>query len=89
MVMLALIITDLKKELKQNNANFTVLKNTVFKIALQDTDQPVEIQDFDGATAVIYFDNDPTTPAKLLRDILKETKYYYELQNSKFGIKCG
>jgi large subunit ribosomal protein L10 len=67
-------ITELKKELKDNNANFKVLKNTIFKIALQDTKQPVEIQDFEGATAVIYFSDDPTTPAKLVKDVQKETE---------------
>jgi large subunit ribosomal protein L10 len=78
-------ITELKKELKQKNANFSVLKNTIFKIALQDTDQPIEIQDFDGATAVIYFDQDPTTPAKLVREIQKET----EAMNTKGGVFKG
>jgi large subunit ribosomal protein L10 len=78
-------ITDLKKELKQNNGNFSVLKNTIFKIALQDTDQPVEIQDFDGATAVIYFDDDPTTPAKLVKDIQTET----EQMDAKGGVFKG
>jgi large subunit ribosomal protein L10 len=78
-------ITELKKELKQSNANFSVLKNTIFKLALQDTNQPVEIQDFDGATAVIYFDDDPTTPAKLVRKVQKET----EAMNTKGGVFEG
>jgi large subunit ribosomal protein L10 len=78
-------ITELKKELKQSNANFSVLKNTIFKLALQDTNQPVEIQDFDGATAVIYFDDDPTTPAKLVRKVQKEK----ETMNTKGGVFEG
>jgi large subunit ribosomal protein L10 len=78
-------VTELKKELKDNNANFKVLKNTIFKIALQDTKQPVEIQDFDGATAVIYFDEDPTTPAKLVKDIQEET----EEMNARGGVFEG
>jgi large subunit ribosomal protein L10 len=78
-------VTELKKDLKDNNANFRVLKNTIFKIALQDTDQPVEVQDFDGATAVIYFDEDPTTPAKLVKDVQKET----EQMSAKAGVYEG
>jgi large subunit ribosomal protein L10 len=78
-------VTNLKMELKNNNADFKVLKNTIFKIALQDTEQPVEIQDFDGATAVIYFDQDPTTPAKLVKDIQKET----EQMNARGGVFEG
>lgn len=67
-------ITDLKKSLKDSNANFKVLKNTIFKLALQDSKQPVEIQTFDGATAVIYFDEDPTIPAKLVKEVQEETE---------------
>ncbi len=67
-------ITELKKDLKNNNANFKVLKNTIFKIALQDTEQPIEIQNFNGATAVIYFGEDPTTPAKLVKEVQIETE---------------
>jgi large subunit ribosomal protein L10 len=78
-------VTELKKELKDNNANFKVLKNTIFKIALQDTEQPVEIQDFDLATAVIYFEDDNTTPAKLVKDIQKET----EEMNARGGVFEG
>lgn len=78
-------VTDLKKELKNSNANFRVLKNSIFKIALQDTDQPVEVQDFDGATAVIYFEEDPTTPAKLVKDIQEDT----EQMGAKGGVYEG
>ncbi|MCD4811534.1 50S ribosomal protein L10 [bacterium] len=78
-------VTALKKDLKEQGANFTVIKNTIFKIALQDTKQPVEIQDFDGNTAVIYFGEDPTTPAKLVKDVQEET----ELLDTRGGVYEG
>ena len=78
-------VTGLKKELKDNDAGFKVLKNSIFKIALQDTEQPVEIQNFDGATAVIYFNQDPTTPAKLVKEVQKET----EVMEAKGGVYEG
>jgi large subunit ribosomal protein L10 len=68
--------TQLKKDLKEAGANMTVVKNTIFKIALQDTEQPVEIQNFDGATAVIYFEEDPTAPAKLVKKMQKDTEKF-------------
>lgn len=77
--------TDLKKQLKETGADYKVVKNTIFKIALQDTDQPVEVQDFDGNTAVIYFQEDPTAPAKLVKEVQKET----ELLNAKGGVYEG
>jgi large subunit ribosomal protein L10 len=67
-------ITEFKKALKESGANLTVVKNTIFKIALQDTNQPVEVINFDGATAVIYFGEDPTTPAKLVKKLQKDTE---------------
>ena len=78
-------ITDLKKELKENGGDYKVLKNTIFKIALQDTNQPLEIQDFEGSTAVIYFQDDPTTTAKLVKKIQKET----DLFNARGGVYEG
>jgi len=78
-------VTELKKELQNSNSSFKVLKNSIFKIALQDTDQPVEVQNFDGATAVIYFEEDPTTPAKLVKEIQKDT----EAMGAKGGVYEG
>jgi large subunit ribosomal protein L10 len=78
-------ISKLKMELKNVDANYAVLKNTVFKVALQDSDQPLETQDIEGPTAIIYFDEDPTVPAKLIKEIQKETK----LLNAKSGVYEG
>ncbi|MDD2578121.1 MAG: 50S ribosomal protein L10 [Candidatus Dojkabacteria bacterium] len=78
-------VSKLKMELKNVNANYTVLKNTLFKVALQDSDQPLEIQEIDGPTAIIYFDEDPTAPAKLIKEMQKET----DLLNAKSGVYEG
>ena len=78
-------VSKLKMELKNVNANYTVLKNTLFKVALQDSDQPLEIQEIDGPTAIIYFDEDPTAPAKLIKEMQKET----DLLNEKSGVYEG
>ena len=78
-------ITSLKIQLKDLNANYLVVKNTIFKVALQQTEQPLETQELEGPTAVIYFDEDPTAPAKLLKEIQKEKK----LLNAKGGVFEG
>ena len=77
--------TDLKMKLKEIGSDYSVLKNTLFKVALQDSDEPVELQDFDGPTAVIVFDEDPTQPAKLLKEVQKDT----EKLNARSGIFEG
>ncbi len=78
-------VLDLKMKLKDVDANYTVVKNSLFKVALQDTNQPLETQELDGPTAIIYFDEDPTAPAKLVKEVQKEK----ELLNPKGGVYEG
>jgi large subunit ribosomal protein L10 len=78
-------VLDLKMKLKDVDANYTVVKNSLFKVALQDTKQPLKTQEIDGPTALIYFDEDPTAPAKLVREIQKEK----ELLEAKGGVYEG
>lgn len=78
-------VSDFKQKLKDVDANYAIVKNSIFKVALQETDQPLELQDLDGPTAVIYFDEDPTAPAKLIKEIQKKT----ELMNAKSGVFEG
>ncbi len=80
-----LTVVDLKKKLKETDADYTVVKNTLFKVALQDTDQPLETQDLEGPTAIIYFSEDPTVPAKLIKEIQKEK----EILGAKGGVYEG
>ena len=75
-------LSELKQDLKDINANFTVIKNTIFKIALDDTKQPLETQDFNGASAIITFNQDPVAAAKLLKKIQEER----ELLAPRFGV---
>jgi large subunit ribosomal protein L10 len=78
-------VTGLKIQLKGVGANFEVVKNSIFKIALQETEQPLKAQEFDGPTAVIYFDEDPTSPAKLIKEAQKVTK----LLDARGGVYEG
>ena len=78
-------VLDLKMKLKDVDANYTVVKNSLFKVALQDTKQPLQTQELDGPTAIIYFDEDPTAPAKLVKEIQKEK----ELLSPKGGVYEG
>ena len=78
-------VTTLKIQLKDVGANFTVLKNSIFKVALQDTKQPLQTQDFDGPTALIAFEQDPTEPAKLVKKIQKDA----ELLEPRAGVYEG
>jgi len=78
-------VTKLKVELKDLDANYSVVKNSIFKVALQEENQPLETQNIDGPTAIIYFESDPTGPAKLVKQTQKET----ELLAAKGGVFEG
>lgn len=75
-------ITTLKKKLAETNCSYTVVKNTLFKIALQETKAPVATIDFKDPTAVITYSEDATVTAKLIDEVQKETK----LMKAKYGF---
>mgnify|MGYP001023295812 FL=1 len=80
-----LTTTKLKIQLKDKRADYSVVKNSIFKVALQETEQPLKTQEFDGPTAIITFEEDPTGPAKLVKEAQKETK----LMDAKGGVFEG
>ncbi len=73
---------NLRKQLKESGSNFSVIKNTIFKIALQETEQPLETQDFAGSSAIIAFDDDPVNAAKFLKEAQKEM----EILEARYGV---
>jgi large subunit ribosomal protein L10 len=78
-------ITKFKGSLTETGANYTVIKNSVFKIALQESEQPLKVQEFDGPTAIISYSDDPTIAAKLLKKLGDDTK----MSAPKAGILNG
>lgn len=75
-------ITKLKMQLKEVGSNFTVVKNTILKIALQNANKDIKVQDFSGSTALITVNEDPSVAAKLLKEVQTTTK----LLNPRIGI---
>lgn len=78
-------ITELKKNLQESNGSFFVVKNTLFKIAAEETGQPVKIQEISAATGVVVFGDEPTEPAKALRAMQKT----YKVLDTRFGVIFG
>jgi len=67
--------STLKKELFDHDANFNVVKNTLFKVALKESNLP-EVATFNGGENAVVFCTEETVTetAKILKDFLKETK---------------
>jgi len=78
-------VTTLKQKLKEIGSDYIVVKNTIFKIALDDAKKPVELSQFEGQTAVISYSADPTEVAKLLKTAQKET----QLMEARYGLIDG
>lgn len=78
-------LTELKKTLKENGSNFMILKNTLFKIAAQESNQPIEVQEIIDSTGVVVCGENPTAAAKVLSNIQEE----YTNLDTKFAVLFG
>lgn len=83
-------LTILRRKLKEAKSEFRVSKNTLLKLAVQDTDLKVLEEHFVGPTAVVFGYDDPAVPAKIIYDSIKEKekprfKAYY-LDGAVYGV---
>jgi large subunit ribosomal protein L10 len=67
--------SSLKKELHNLKANFNVVKNTLFKISLKDSNLP-EIESFAGGENAVIFcsESNITDSAKLISEFIKKSE---------------
>ncbi|MBO5772203.1 MAG: 50S ribosomal protein L10 [Clostridia bacterium] len=73
--------TELRKQFRENNVDYKVLKNTLVRIALNELDYHQFDESLNGPTAVAFSKEEAITAAKL---VFEGTKKYKNLQ-----IKCG
>ena len=66
-------ISDLRRKLRQVGSGFTVVKNTLFRLAVAGTDTEPLAEGLAGPTAVV-FTEDPVSAAKVIRDFVKAVK---------------
>jgi len=67
-------ITNLRRELQKNGADYMVTKNTLAKIAVKGTDYEVLDEVLKGPVAIAFGFEDPVSPAKVLSKFIKDTK---------------
>ena len=58
-------ITTLRRGLQEKGAEYTVVKNTLAKIAVQETEYEGLSEYFTGPTALVLATDDPVGPAKV------------------------
>ena len=67
-------ITKLRRELQKNDADYTVTKNTLAKIAIKGTKFEALEEVLTGSTAIAFGFGDQVVPAKVLKKFISETK---------------
>ncbi len=73
----------LRKQLKEQGAVFMVVKNTLLRIALQETNHPLpEDGVLEGPTAAVFALEDPVAAAKAVVDFIKE-------HEEQMSVKAG
>lgn len=65
-------ITELRKRLREQGAEYHVVKNTLFKRALQDGEGLLPY--LEGPTAIAFALQDPVGPAKTVFDFMREKR---------------
>jgi large subunit ribosomal protein L10 len=65
---------SLRKELRNSNANFNVVKNSLFKIALEKAKLQLQAIDLAGENAVIFVEGDASESAKTLYNFIEDHK---------------
>jgi len=74
-------LNSLRSKLRQAGASYLVVKNTLLKRAVVNTDLALISDNFKGATAIAFCCDNLVTTAKILYEFAKE--------NSKLEIKIG
>ncbi|MDY6904184.1 MAG: 50S ribosomal protein L10 [Thermodesulfobacteriota bacterium] len=74
-------VNELRRKLKDAGVEYRVVKNTLLRRAVADTDMAVVTDDFIGPMAIAIGYDDPVEPAKVLANFAKD--------NEKLEIKAG
>lgn len=64
--------SELKKKLYDSNASFNVVKNSLFRIALKESNIELEVDE--GENAVVFTEGDFSAVAKMLSDFISDTE---------------
>jgi len=78
-------ITELRRQLREANVEFEVIKNTMLRLASDGTDVSLIKDIFKGPSAVAISYDDPVAPAKILFDFSKK----YDKLELKVGVMNG
>jgi len=68
-------VEDLRQKLRETEASFNVVKNTLIKRALDESEhKELKLDKFTGQTAVVVAGDDEVAPARVIHGFIKENK---------------
>lgn len=82
-------LNGLRSAFRQRGVNYKVAKNTLIKIAVKDTDAEAMSPLLVGPTALAWHNEEPSIPAKVLKDFVKENPKFGEAFKIKGGYIDG
>jgi len=65
-------MTQLRRELRKAAVQYRVVKNTLFRLAVRETDKEVLSSHLEGPVGVAWSDGDPVAPARVLAKYAKD-----------------
>jgi large subunit ribosomal protein L10 len=65
-------MNELRAEIRASDSQYRIVKNTLAKLAVKDTDLEMLAEHFTGPTALAYSSEDAVAPAKVLFDYRKD-----------------
>lgn len=74
-------VNNLRRKLREVGVEYRVVKNTLLRIAIQETGMKGLDPYLEGPTAIAIVNGEPVAPAKVLADFAKD--------NKKFELKVG
>ena len=74
-------VTELRRKMREAGVEYKVYKNTMTRMAAQETGFQALLGDLTGPNAIAFGYEDPVTPAKILSDFAKDHK--------KLELKAG
>ena len=73
-------VTELRKQFRESGVDYHVSKNTLTKIAATKAGYENKLNDFlNGQVGIAYVDEDPTTPARIIKNFKKNNKVTLEV----------
>jgi len=67
-------MTELRRELREENVEYRVVKNTLARLAIKDTPSEPLIDDLQGPVGVVFGFDDPAAPPRILVKFMKKNK---------------